>query len=69
MPQYSTKVMYTNHKGVQRVRNIDLRGAKFIFGSNEWHTELQWLLLAYCNDKKAKRTFAVKDCDFTGGEE
>ncbi len=50
---------YTNYLGTRSLRlivPISLR-----FGVNEWHTEPQWLLLAFDLDRQAEREFAVAD--------
>jgi predicted DNA-binding transcriptional regulator YafY len=53
------RVVYTNWKGETSIRHI--APIEIFFGSNEWHTEEQWLLLALDVDKGAERTFALKD--------
>ncbi len=55
----SVKIIYTNYKGETGVRNILPK--EIFFGSNEWHKENQWLLIAYDLDKEVDRTFAMKD--------
>jgi len=55
----SVRIVYTNYKGETDIRRILPK--EIIFGSNEWHKEDQWLLLAYDQDKQADRTFAMKD--------
>lgn len=55
----AVSIQYTNWKGVQSIRRI--MPIKMFYESNEFHTEKQWLLLAYDLDKGAERTFAVKD--------
>ena len=52
------KIVYTNWKGQTSVRKIVPK--EIIFGSNEWHKEAQWILVAYDADKKADRNFALK---------
>lgn len=52
-------VLYTNYKGKTAVRKIVPK--EIIFGHNEWHTEDQWLMVAYDLQKEADRTFALKD--------
>lgn len=50
---------YTNWKGeVGQRRAIPLR---LFWGSNQYHSEPQWLLEAHDLDKDAHRTFAMKD--------
>ncbi len=55
----SVKIVYTNYKGETDMRKIIPK--EIVFGSNQWHKEDQWLLLAYDLDKKADRNFAMKD--------
>jgi len=52
-------IVYTNYKG--KTSNRKIVPKEIIFSSNEWHKEMQWLLLAYDVEKKADRTFAIKD--------
>lgn len=52
-------IVYTNYKGTTGVRRIMPK--EIFYGSNEWHKEEQWLLLATDTDKGEDRTFAVKD--------
>lgn len=52
-------IVYTNYKGKTAVRKIIPKS--ILFGHNEWHTEDQWLMVAYDLDKEADRTFAIKD--------
>jgi len=57
------KMRYTNHTGKVAIRTIE--PTEVLFGATVWHPEPQWLLYAYDVDKKADRTFALADCDFT----
>lgn len=50
---------YCNHRGERRERLV--RPTWLYFGSTEWHHEEQWLLVAYDFEKRAVRTFAMKD--------
>ena len=59
LPNPLVVVMYTNHRGEISIRKI--RPLKLYWGSNEWHSEPQWLLEGYDKEKKAIRTFALKD--------
>lgn len=54
-----TTIEYTNHRGVLETRKV--LPFKVRFGSTEWHKEEQWLLKAWCYERKAEREFAVKD--------
>lgn len=55
-------VDYVNWRGERATRTI--RPIKVFWGSNEWHRDPQWLLLAYDPEKDDQRTFALKDCNF-----
>lgn len=52
-------IVYTNYKGNTAIRKILPKD--ILFGHNEWHKEDQWLMIAYDVEKKADRTFALKD--------
>ena len=52
-------VVYKNYRGETSVRRI--RPLSQRFGSNEWHKEPQWLLLAFDVEKNANREFALSD--------
>lgn len=45
---------YRGQEGYRRVRPLGIR-----FGTNEWHTDPQWLLLAIDLEKDAEREFAM----------
>ena len=53
------KIQYKNWRGVIAEREILPR--RCYFGSNEWHTENQWLMTAWDVQKDAMRTFAMSD--------
>ncbi len=53
------KILYTNYKRETAKREII--PDKIWFGKTDWHPEPQWLLDAYDINKKALRTFAMKD--------
>jgi predicted DNA-binding transcriptional regulator YafY len=55
----AVKILYRNYRGETAVRQIV--PFSIWFGSTEWHPEPQWLLEALDLDKKAKRSFALKD--------
>ncbi|MFH1591930.1 MAG: WYL domain-containing protein [Candidatus Woesearchaeota archaeon] len=59
MEEKEVKIVYTNWRGETGIRRIIPK--EIIFTSNEWHKEKQWCLVAYDPDKKADRTFALKD--------
>lgn len=50
---------YKNHRGETSVRLV--RPIMIAFGSNEFHSEPQWLLHGWDLSKEAERTFAMKD--------
>lgn len=52
-------VVYRNYKGVVGERNIT--PIQIYYGSTQYHPEPQFLLEAFDNEKKASRTFALKD--------
>ena len=59
MEKKEISIIYTNYKGKTALRKIVPK--EIIFSSNEWHKEEQWLLIAFDINKKADRTFAMKD--------
>lgn len=54
-----TQFEYINYKGIKSVRNVI--PMSLYFGSTEFHSENQWLMIAYDLDKHCERTFALKD--------
>jgi hypothetical protein len=52
---------YTNYRGERSVRLIQPLVDGMYWGSNEYHPTEQWLLRAIDVEKKALRTFAVRD--------
>jgi hypothetical protein len=56
------EVIYTNWKGVKAKRNI--LPFFIYYGSNQWHKEKQWLVKVWDLDKKAFRTYTLKDMEF-----
>jgi hypothetical protein len=54
----AVRFIYENHAGRVAVRSVV--PVRMTFGSNEFHTERQWLLEAFCTDHGAMRTFACK---------
>lgn len=57
--QEIVSIVYTNYRGETAVRHVIPR--KIWFGGTDWHHKKQWLLDAYDIDKKADRSFAMKD--------
>lgn len=56
------RIWYTNWKGVRKERVI--QPISLFFGSNRWHPEIQWLVVAWDVEKKVSRTFALKQMEF-----
>lgn len=61
-PAEPIKVKYTNYHGITAVRTITPN--RIEWGSDPFHPDDQWLLICWDHDKKAQRTYALKDCDF-----
>ena len=59
VPAPDVEFTYTNWKGETKQRRAVL--TCLWWGSNEWHKEPQLLVYGYDLDKKAPRTYAVKD--------
>ena len=55
----TVKILYTNYRSETAIREIIPE--KIWFGETEWHPEPQWLLDAFDVEKKASRSFAMKD--------
>lgn len=55
----AVQVLYTNYRGETAVRHIIPQ--KIWFGETEWHSGGQWLLDAIDVEKKAVRSFSMKD--------
>ncbi len=55
----TVEIDYTNYRGERSLRKIVPDSVHW--GSNEWHTEDQWLLYALDVEKQAMRHFAMKD--------
>ncbi len=51
--------LYKNWKGCLEWRTII--PMDIFFGSNQYHTEEQWLMVVWDLDKNAERTYAIKD--------
>ena len=58
-PKKAVTMNYTNWQDETEVRHII--PLELFFGKTEWHPEEQWLIKAYDLDKKAERSFALKD--------
>jgi predicted DNA-binding transcriptional regulator YafY len=50
---------YVNWRGEKSKRDAYI--SYIFFGSNMWHEEDQWLMVAFDNDKQETRYFAMKD--------
>ena len=57
MTEPTVTIDYTNWRGERRQRRIVSCG--IMFGSNEWHPEPQWLLLAKDEGDSTIKTFAM----------
>jgi hypothetical protein len=57
----AVRVLYTNHRGTTEWRSVEPMEKTLRFRSTEWHPECQWVIDVWDLDKKAVRTFAVKD--------
>lgn len=53
------KIIYTNYRNEMSTRTIIPK--KIYFTKTDWHPQEQWLIEAYDLDKKADRSFAIKD--------
>lgn len=62
-PGEQVEICYVNHRGELSVRRIMPKAIRFGI-EPPWHTEPQWLLDAFDVDKKAERTFAMKDIHY-----
>jgi len=56
MPKFVT-IDYTNWRGERAHRYI--RPIRMEWGSNQWHQEPQWLLIAYDAERRDERAFAM----------
>jgi len=59
VPVVEVEFTYTNWKGETKQRKAVF--TTLFWGSNEWHKEPQFLIYGYDLDKRASRTYAVKD--------
>ena len=59
VPEAEVEFTYTNWKGETKQRRAVF--TTLFWGSNEWHKEPQLLIYGYDLDKRASRTYAVKD--------
>jgi predicted DNA-binding transcriptional regulator YafY len=53
------EILYTNYRGEKGWRRI--RPLRMRFGQTSWHPDSHWLLDALDLDKKAERSFAMRD--------
>jgi predicted DNA-binding transcriptional regulator YafY len=58
-PSRVVDIVYTNGRGETRPRRIQPIAVEW--GSNQWHTEPQWLLTAVDAENGQVKTFAMKD--------
>lgn len=61
------RILYTNWRGETGLRRIE--PIRLEFGSNEFHKEPQWLMIARDVEKNTERSFALKDIHWIGGPE
>lgn len=59
LPGQTIRFKYTNWKGHTSVRTAQV--ISLMYGSTDWHQELQWLVQAIDTDKNEPRTFALRD--------
>lgn len=55
--QQIVEIDHTNWRGERRKRLV--RPIRWFFGSNKWHREEQWLMVAYCLERGEERDFAM----------
>lgn len=53
------KFTYRNHRGEVGERRVIPNG--LVFGSTQWHPEMQWLLRGFDLDRNDDRDFAIFD--------
>lgn len=53
------EILYTNYRGETSRRRVVPSSLRY--GSTEYHPEPQWLLDAFDLEKRAERTFAMRD--------
>lgn len=58
-PDQILRFVYKNWEGVVSIRTA--RFISLIYGANKWHTEPQWLIKGFDEDRKDIRFFAVRD--------
>lgn len=59
----TVRILYTNHRGEKAWRTVTPWPYSLSFRKTEHHLTEQWLFDAYDHDKKADRTFALKDIE------
>ena len=62
----AVEILYTNYRGEKAWRWIIPR--HIWLGTTHWHTDEQWLLVAFDLDKNAERSFALRDIESWGRE-
>ncbi|MGW6061923.1 hypothetical protein [Streptomyces sp. NPDC055189] len=55
----TVRILYVNYRGEKAWRRI--QPVKIWYGATDWHPEYQWLMDALDLEKKAERSFALKD--------
>lgn len=54
-------IRYVNYRANVSERIIRIKSVRF--GTSQWHTQAQWLALAWDFDKAAEREFALADIE------
>jgi hypothetical protein len=63
-PGHRLALIYTNHRGETRRREVI--PVAIYWGESKHHPHRQWLMECWDIEKRAERTYALKDCDFAG---
>lgn len=58
-PTEDVIIDYTNHRGERSERKV--QPWKIEFKSTDFHPVAQWIMCAWCYERKAIRRFAMKD--------
>ena len=59
MADHEVVILYRNWRG--EIANRTILPKSVYYGSSQWHSEEQWLLVADDLEKNAERHFAMKD--------
>lgn len=66
-PGHRLDLIYTNHRGETRRREVI--PVAIYWGESKHHPHKQWLLECWDIEKRAERTYALKDCNFAGARD